>query len=157
MIWPLLIGLVAFGLVSAPFWTTIGEPTSLSIGNRDIAGSAGAATYLKEHSRSDQIGFLGQSDAYKWVVEMEIFGGPFASAFLSSLLGLETYQIQSLHINLFFLFAVLATYILTRTAYGYRQPGAILVTAAFAFNPIMVYVALHGFQGQIVVTAWPSA
>lgn len=152
LIAPLIIGVMSFLVLSVPLLTEINGLTSISPGNNDIADSASTSTYLKEFASSDNIGFLGQSTIFKYLADQLIFGGSLSTAFASSLFSLETYQLQSMSIHIFFLFSVLLVYPLAREFFCYNYYTASGITALYGLSPIMYYTVYSGFQGQLIAT-----
>ncbi len=152
LIAPLFVGIIAFLVISIPLFSSVDCLTSMSLGNNDIADSASISRYLKEFKRSDTVGFLGQSDIFNYMADQQIFGGSLSTAFASSLFSLDTYQLQSMSIHIFFLFGVLLVYALARESFRYNHHSAIGITALYGLSPIMYYTIYQGFQGQIIAT-----
>lgn len=155
---PLIIAVLSFIVASSPFFLAhdtakMSGLTSISLGNNDIADSASIATYLKEHARTDRTGFLGQSDIFRYLADVAIFGGSYFTAFSSTFFSLETYQLQSMSLQLFFFIGTILFFILAREGFHYSQTVATFVTAIFAFHPIMYFIMFHGFQGQLLATS----
>jgi len=149
---PLLVGLIGFLLTSAPLLTSSGEMTSYSFGNSDIADSAAISSYLKEHQRSSQEGFLGQSPVLSDLANRAIFGGCLSTALPASLLHLKPYQLQTMSVHLHFMFGVLVMYVVARELFHYGHAGATLVCALYATSPVMFFTVCQGYQGQMVAT-----
>lgn len=149
LLWPFGIALFVFCVISLPFLHTDFGAISISLGSNDISDSASLTRMLKEFSRTETAGFLGQQKALRWLSEDVIFGGPFSVAVASSVFHLQPYQIQSLSLSVFHAFSVLGVYVLARNSFRYTRFAAIGVTALYGLNPIMHYVTLQGFQGQI--------
>jgi hypothetical protein len=148
---PLAVACIGFLVVSMPFFKSVDGLTSLSAGNNDIAHSAGVSRYLKEFTRSDSAGFLGQSPDYKIATDRGgRFGSRLSIAFASSLFSLEPYQLQSLSLQVFFFFSILLVYSLARESFRYNRLGAIGITALYSANPLMYLTIYHGYQGQIM-------
>ena len=150
---PLAVGITTFPVISRPFLTSVDGLTSMSAGNNDIAHSTGMSTYLKEFARSDTVGFLGQSIAFRGTADREYFGGSLSTAFASSVFSSETYQLQSLSLHVFFLLSLFLVYALARESFRYNENAAIGVTALYSLNPVMYSTNYHGYQGQIIATA----
>jgi len=151
---PLVVACTGFLIVSMPFLKNADGLTSMSAGNNDIAHSAGVSRYLKEFTRSDRVGFLGQSSVYKAATDR---GGKFGSrlsvAFAGSLFSLEPYQLQSLSLQVFFFFSILLFYAIARESFRYDRRGALGITALYGLSPLMYLTIYHGYQGQIIGTA----
>lgn len=151
----LLAWLAGFGVQLAFAWPYVAgvqgmQLTSLSIGNYDLPDAATVATFLKEFHRHTEVGFIGQTQFLWNYTGTNIFGGPLATAFGSTLLNLQTYQVQSMSINVFLFFALLAGYALAREGFGYRPLTAAFLMVLVAFNPLTMYSVYHGFQGHLV-------
>ncbi len=114
LVTPFVVSIIAFLILSIPFFRGIPGLTSMSFKNNDIAVGASISRYLKEFKRSDTVGFLGQQYAIKFMADQTIFGAALSTAFAGSLFSLETYQLQSVSIHVFFLFSVLLVYALAR-------------------------------------------
>lgn len=142
--------LLIFIIVSIPFWAQTESLTSRSFWNNDIADSASVGTFLKEFQRSASQGFLGQSDAFRAQADTTLFGGPLLSAFLASVFGLQTFQIQSMTVNVFFSFGCLVLYFVLRNVFGYGKPPSLVITLLFGLHPVLLYTVYNGFQGQII-------
>lgn len=149
---PLIIGIIIFLIISIPLLTKIDMLTSISIGNNDIADSASISTFLKEFTRSDTVGFLGQSGFFKWQADQAIFGGSLSTAFAGSLFSLETYQLQSMSIHIFFFFSIPLFFALAQESFGYNYYAATGIMVLYGLSPIMYYTIYNGFQGQIIAT-----
>jgi hypothetical protein len=149
---PLLVGFIGFLIISIPLFTSVDGLTSISAGNNDIAHSAGISRYLKEFARSDTVGFLGQIDVFKKSAEKDYFGGSLSTAFASSMLSLEPYQLQSMSLHIFFLFSIFLVYALARDWFRYNRHAAIGITALYGLSPVMYYTIYHGYQGQMIAT-----
>lgn len=149
LLWPVGIAMFVFCVISLPFLHTDIGATSISLGNNDIPDYASLTRMLKEFSRTETAGFLGQQTALRGLIDDAIFGGPFSVAVASSLFHLEPYQIQSLSLSVFHAFGILGVYVLARNSFLYARFAAIGVTALYGLNPIMHYVVLQGYLGQI--------
>ena len=113
---PLLVGIIAFLVLSVPFFKHTDGLTTISIGNNDIADTGLQARFLKEFAYSDTTGYLGQiTDPKEQTNYLKTgigsarenrFGSPFSVALLSSLFSMEEYQFASLSIHIFFLLSV---------------------------------------------------
>gem|GEM_PF-6379274 len=149
---PLCIGLAAFAALSIPLIDGDQGLTTISLGNNDIADSATKARILKEFSLSDAPGFLGQQDTIRYHLKLSYFGPNLTAAFASSLLSLQTYQIESLMTHVFFLFGVLLFYAVARDSLRYERPAALGLTVLYGFNPLMWYIVYQGYLAQVVAT-----
>ncbi len=145
---PLAVGITSFLIISRPFLTSVDGLTSMSAGNNDIAHITGMSTSLK-----GTVGFLGQSIAIRGTADRDYFGGSLSTAFASSVFSLETYQLQSLSLHIFFFFSLFLVYALARELFRYNENTAIGVTALYSLNPVMYSTIYHGYQGQIIATA----
>lgn len=148
-----LIVIISAALLLAlqPFMTHCDILTSISLGNNDIADSSSIASFLKEYSRMDTIGFLGQQpDAFKAQADTWLFGGPLSTAFFCTIFGADTYQLGSLNIIVLFVISLPIIYVLAREIFKYDIYSAVAVTAVCGLNPVMLYLCYQGFQGQIV-------
>ena len=149
---PLVVSIISFLILSTPFFRSTDGLTSMSLLNNDVADYASNARYLKEFARSDTVGFLGQGD-FKYIADNQVFAPSLSTAFAGSLFSLETYELQSLSVHVFFLFGVLLVYALARESFGYNRYAATGITALYGLNPIMYYTVYQGFQSQIIAIA----
>jgi hypothetical protein len=147
---PILIGLVIVFLFSVPFLNHKDGLTSISYFNNDIVNTASVSKYIKEFSRHDKTGLLGELNSYKYLAQTEIFGGPFYNSFFSSLMNLKPYQVQNLSFSVFFLFGIFMVYILARELFGYNKKAALVIMAIFGLNPMLFFNNHLSFQGQII-------
>jgi hypothetical protein len=152
LIAPILAGAVLFLLISAPFFLKFSGLTSfMSLGNHDIADSASVASFLKGFARSATIGFVGQSPmAFKAQADQTIFGGPLATAFTASLFRLETYQLQTLSVHVFFFLGILTFWAWSRHVFQYNETAAIGLVLLYGLNVMTQYSIYESFQGQII-------
>ena len=149
---PVAVGIIAFIIISVPSIVSVDSLTSISLGNVDIASSANTSRYLKEFARSDTVGFFGdKTNEFRYVPHV-YFGPCFSTALSSSLFSVETYKLQNISLNTFFLFSVLLFYSFAREAFRYNQTSAILVTSLYGLSPIMYFTTYQGFQSQIIGT-----
>lgn len=147
---PLVVGVFGFLLTSVPLLLSSNDLTSYSFGNSDIADSAAISSYLKHYDRYSQTGFLGQTPILQDLANRAIFGGSLATAVPASLLRLETYQLQTMSVHLFFLFSVLVMYVVARELFRYEHTGATILCALYAVSPLMFWTVCQGYQGQVV-------
>ncbi|MBN1594914.1 hypothetical protein JW933_03210 [candidate division FCPU426 bacterium] len=147
---PVSVGIAAFLILSLPVFFGAEAMTSFSLGNNDIADTAAVARYLKEFARSDMTGFLGQAPAFKKLADTLIFGSSVITGFISSLLGLQTYQIQNLCIHVFFLFSVFMVYATVKELLQCGNLMAAGAAAIYGMNPMMFYICYHGFLSQMI-------
>lgn len=150
---PVLVAVLGFLVVSIPYFRDVHGLTSITIGNNDIADSASVSTYLKEFARSDTGGFLGQSGIFRRLADRSIFGATYSTAFCSSLFGKESYQLQSLSVNVFFFLCILMVYPLARDSFQYDHYGGLVVTTLFAMSPVLAFTVYNGYQGEIFAAA----
>jgi hypothetical protein len=151
----LIASLVGILLTSVWLVSNPDQPTSMSAGNADIANYAELARYLKEFPRSSVLGFVGQCGQttdldIRRTLDSAYFGPPAVTAVLSSLLKCMPHQIQSLCINLFFGMSVSALFVLAHGALGFTRNLALAVALLFSLHPIMYFIVVQGFYGQIV-------
>lgn len=147
-----LIGYLGFLCVSLTVFLQPSSLTTVSFGNNDIAYVSSISTFLKEYSRFDSVGFLGQNDVFKGMADFSLFGGPFVVAFLCSVLNLQVYQIQTMHLAVLFFLLIPLVYACASELFKYSESSAYLLEAFFALNPIIHYIVLCGFQGQLLTT-----
>ncbi len=147
---PILMGLVVIVVFSVPFLNHKDGLTSVSYINNDIANTASVSKFIKEFSRHDKTGLLGQADVYKHQVDDQILGGPFFNSFFSSLMSLKPYQVQNISFSVFFLFGLFLVYVLARELFKYNKKSALVIMALFGLNPLMFFTNHLSFQGQIV-------
>lgn len=152
LLWPIAVSAFIFCVISLPFLIEGVGATSVSISNNDIPDSATITRLLKEFSKTDTVGILGQQTILRWLTEDAIFGGSLAVAVASSLFSWEPYQVQSLSIGVFFMFSVWIVYVLARTSFRYSRPAAVGVAALYGLNPVMHYIIFQGYHGQIIAT-----
>lgn len=152
LITTLLVGLVAFIIVSIPAILSRKGANASSLGNNDITNYANIARFLKDFTRSETGGFLGQSDLFKRLSDEGVFGAVLATAVPSSLFSLDTYQLQDISLRVFFLFSVLICYVLAKEAFGYSHFAAVMVTSLYGLNSVMYYTVYQGFEAQIIAT-----
>jgi hypothetical protein len=127
--------------------------TSTTIGNDDVADLATVSTFLKEHSRNDTSGFLGQSTIIRSLADHEFFSPTLSTAIAGTLFGLDTYRLQTLSMNVFFFFSVLLFYALAESVFRYSPWDAVVASGIYAVSPVMTYVVLQGYQGQVMGSA----
>ncbi len=147
---PMLIGLVVVLLFSVPFLNHKDGLTSVSYINNDSANTASLSKYIKEFSRQDKTGLLGELDTYKHQVETQILGGPLFNSFFASLTNLKPHQVQNISFSVFFLLGIFMVYILARELFGYNKKAAWVIMAIFGLNPMLFFNNHLSFQGQIV-------
>ncbi|MEC7640654.1 MAG: hypothetical protein VYC17_00715 [Nitrospinota bacterium] len=146
------VGILAFLVLSIPL---IGSGlTTIALTNNDIADSAIKATILKEFSTSEFPGFLGQQDTLRYHLTLSYFGPNLVTAFLSSLMSLETYKLESLSAHVFFLISVFLFYAIARESFRYNHFAATGLTALYGFNPLMWYIIYQGYLAQIIATTF---
>lgn len=148
---PLVIGIISFLIISYPFMSSSNGVTAMSLFNNDIIAYSSTGECLKECARLDTQGVFGQWGFRIWADE-QVFGAFFAPAFSSSLLGLETYQVQNMICVIFFVFSVLLVYILARELFRYKYVPALAIAALFGLSPIMFYTIYNGFLSQVIAT-----
>lgn len=146
-----LICIFGFLIVSLPLIINIDDLTSISMLNNDPANYALASRYLKDFSRAEEIGFFAEPGVrIKWLIEETVFGAFLSTSFIASMFSLEVYQVQSLSINIFFIFGIPIFYVIARDLFQYNYLGASVVTLIYALNPIIYYTIYQGFQSQII-------
>lgn len=146
---PLVIGIVTFVLISSPLIGRPEGPTTISIGNNDLAFYASAARYVKEFARSEPLGFIEQADPYVFRLT---FGSLLSTAVPSSLYSIELYKLQNVTIHVFFAFGAALLYALARRQFFYKVIPAAAISLMYGVSPIMWYTVYHGFQPQIIGT-----
>jgi hypothetical protein len=153
MIAPVVVGIVVFLIVSMPSILSRNgaNSTSPSPGNNDITNYANIARFLKDFTRSETGGYLGQID-FKFLADKTVFGAFLATAAPSSLFSLDTYQLQDISLRVFFLFSVLLCYVLAKEAFGYGHYPAVGLAVLYGLNSVMYYTLYQGFEAQIIAT-----
>jgi hypothetical protein len=149
ILFSILIAVTSLLILSIPLWKLPLGLTSISLLNCDLPDSASISTFLKEFNRTSTIGFLGQSNAFISQADNSIFGGPFAAAFISSLLNLQPYQIQTMSVMVFFVLSGFGVYILAKNIFGYDEIPARLIQITYAIGPVY-YIVYQGYQGQVI-------
>jgi hypothetical protein len=149
---PIGLSAIIFGVISIPFVIDGVGATSVAISNNDIPDSSTVTRLLKEFSKTDTVGILGQQTAIRWLAQDSIFGGSLAVAVACSLFSWEPYQVQSLSIGVFFMFSGWIVYVLARTSFRYSRAAAVGVAAVYGLNPVMHYIIFQGYHGQIIAT-----
>lgn len=150
LIVPLVSALVGYLLVSFPLIFCVDYLTSFGVGNNDIADSTSISTFLKQFARISSDGFLGQSGVFKNMADNQIFGGSLYTALVSSIFSVETYELQSLCINIFFVLSCLSAYPLFNGVFLYGHTVSLLLVALLLLSPVLHYAAYMGFQGQLI-------
>jgi len=148
---PLLIALAVYLLVTLPMLRYPGF-TCLTLGNNDIAFNSLVARVIKEFPKSEyhRIDFFWPPSLVKDHIAFAPFGTYFISAFMSSVSGLEVYQVQMFLLYVFMAVTVLLTFPVARETFGYQPLGAGFVTLLFGLNTINHYVVYQGFQHQTI-------
>jgi hypothetical protein len=147
---PAAIGL---SFVTIPFVMSVHGPTTMALGNNDIADYACMARFIQEFPRSSQQGFLGQFDNFRKLSD-EIWFGPAAiTSLFSTVLDVPSFRVQSLCVNLFFALGIPFVYVLSREVFGVKRWYGVALAAIYAFHPILFRVVYDGFHGQLMATA----
>ncbi len=148
---PLILGLFCYAAAAWPVVYKLPHLTTVSSGNSDIAAVATTSRFLKEFARTDRTGFLGQQhEALQGMADISIFGGSYSAAFLASLLRTEPYQIMNICLLLFYAFCLFVMWVVSREAFEYSSPGALLVTLLYALNHLTLSCIYSGFMGQTI-------
>jgi len=148
---PLLIALAVYLLVTLPMLRYPGF-TCLTLGNNDIAFNSLVARVIKEFPKSEyhRIDFFWPPSLVKDHIAFAPFGTYFISAFMSSVSGLEVYQVQMFLLYVFMAVSVLLTFPVARETFGYQPLGAGFVSLLVGLNGLTHYVVYHGFQHQAI-------
>jgi hypothetical protein len=149
----ILISVLGFIIVSLPLIVSNDALTSITLVNNDPANYALVSRYLKEFSRFEEIGLFAEpAIRIKWLIEDTVFGALISTSFIASLFSLDVYQVQSLNINVFFIFGIPTFYVIARNLFQYNYLGASAVTLLYALNPVIYYTIYQGFLSQIIAT-----
>ncbi|KKQ24787.1 MAG: hypothetical protein US40_C0001G0040 [Candidatus Roizmanbacteria bacterium GW2011_GWC2_37_13] len=138
-----------------PLLYKIRFPTSISFGNLDVLTYSNVGDYLINHTVRDVRGFL-DFRPYIWsvidfVTHSFRWGSPMILSFFSSLIGLKSYQVFTILINLYFSLSFPLVYILTRTIYQKDRYFILVLTfLTFTLNSTILYMLYHVFFGQFI-------
>jgi hypothetical protein len=143
-----LLGSLAFLVISIPVMTSPQAPTAVSLGNNDIAVYALLAKHFKELPLSQPIAFMNPAItdhvlAYR------------SAAFLStalpgSLFSVEVYKLQNVAVAVFFSLGTPLVHAVATRVFGYKPLPAFGVAALYSLSPVLYYVAYEGFGAQII-------
>lgn len=124
--------------------------TSISIGNNDIADYALVSQYLKEFSRNSAFGFFGQQDGIRFLADANWVAPNVMMAFVSSLLPVKVYEIATVATDAAALLTVPVFYAMCSELVGEKRSGVAMMTLVYSLNPMLYYVRLQGFHGQLM-------
>jgi hypothetical protein len=144
--------LILYLCISCPFLIKFDYLTTISIGNNDIALYAAAAKFLMYSSLSHidpSLDLAIQNYAGNFD---SLFGSCFIIAYMSSISGTEPYQITSIIINLFFVFNVAFTFIISYELFRYSKPFSLILALLTGLSFHLIYILYHGFFAQVLGT-----
>ena len=149
----LLLCVILFLAVSYPYYSNFdGISTTISYFNNDIADYAATSKYLMVSSNTySPIPFVeGVTPRFSLGPREFYFSAFLSTALPSSLLHLQSFQIQNLVMNLFYIFSLLLLYIISREILDYTRFFSLLVTLLIGLNIHLLYILFNGFFGQIL-------
>lgn len=154
-----LLGVLAGGVLLWPMtqrggWTL----TSTSLGSCDQADYATGARVLREFSKDDRTGFLGQSEVTKvgtaenffdfWL-RLNHFTPSALLAHNGAVLDLTAYQLVSVTAAVLLLLNAPLVMLLARITVGLRGSTGLIPVALYLFSPLGAYAVHHGALGQL--------
>lgn len=146
------ICVIIFLCISCPFLIKFDYLTTISIGNNDIALYAAAAKFLMYSSLS-QIDPSVDPAIQNYTGNIDsLFGSCFIIAYMSSISGTEPYQITSIILNLFFVFTVAFTFIISYELFKYSKPFSLILALLAGLSFHLIYILYHGFFAQVLGT-----
>ena len=140
-------------------YPAMAEPnlTAISGGNHDIASYALNERFLMLHSVGDRPGYVGQCGQIVGLILEAVPGVYFASALSSSVLGLESYQLENVAFAAYAMWGALVLYVMAREVFRFSARGALVLLAAFSVNPLILYLAAQGFKAQLAAMVIASS
>lgn len=145
-----VICLIIYLCISCPFLIRFDYLTSISLGNADIAFYAAAAKFLMQTSLSHSNPSLYPAiQNYAGNID-SLFGSCFIIAYPCSVFGIEPYQVINIIINLFFIFNVAFTYIISYELFRYRKSFSLIIAFLTGFSFHLIYILYEGFFAQVL-------
>jgi hypothetical protein len=141
LIIPGLIAIFVFLAIAMPSLRQE-KMTGLVISNNDIAQYAIDSKIVKELPKDDPHYSL-------YGVNEPIMGGDMNTAFFCSVVKLDPYQVQNIRLDIFFIIALLLTYILGREVFHYTSFASNVIILLVGLNSVLYYVVYNGFLNQI--------
>jgi signal peptidase I len=145
--------IILFLALSFPYYSKIdGISNTITLGNNDIIDYAAKSKYLMVSSiLQSPLAYVPEvAPSFPWILQNTYFSAAVSTALPSSLLHLESYQIQNLVIYLFFIFSLPISYLIGIEIFGYSKKIAFILTLLIGINFHLLYIVYQGFFGQCV-------
>jgi hypothetical protein len=150
LIIPLLISIVAFTIIAIP--SLIHQDMScLTIGNHDLVGFSHISRVAKESSLNDQ--YLSLTDFALNNFSLSYWGASFNTALFCSVTKLDPYQSQMISLYIFFVIALLLSYVVAKEIFLYTNFGSNVIVVLFGLSSIFYSCIYNGFERQIIAVS----
>ena len=154
-----LLMAISLSLQVYPLTKPPGRLTSAALGSCDSADYAAGARVFKEFARNDRSGFIGNPDIarslpvdnfFDFWLRINHFSPSAVIALNASLSGRRPYELTTLLGIVLLTLHLPGVFWLARSAFRFRPPGSVAVTAIYGFSPIMYYTVYQTALGQLM-------
>jgi hypothetical protein len=147
LIIPILISIVVFIIISFPSLMHQ-DMNCLTIGNHDLVNFSSMSKNVKELSLGEYnlVGGLTGSLSSYWGVSSSI-------ALFCSITRLDPYQVQMISLYIFFVIALLLTYVIAKEIFLYTNFGSNVIVMLFGLSSIFYSCIYNGFERQIIAVS----
>jgi len=143
----IIICSVLFLLLSIPSLFLLNDFNVLSIGNNDIIHYATISKFLTRSSFVNPLPGISQLSFY---IENNNFGAYISTAVPAVFLGLQTYMLENIILNLFFILSLPIFYLISIELFKFKSHIALIVTTLIGMNFHFIYILYNGFLGQVI-------
>jgi hypothetical protein len=168
--WPAVVALVcataSFIFLSWPLLANHWGLTTISLGNPDVTHYAAMTRFVSEFGRFSKEGLVGQLEGgthFLRLADCTYFGVCALSALEGAIFGLMPHQNTTLCIFVLLACFAAAAFLVSYETFQLPAIASWLAVVFIGFHPLLLFVAAHGFFGQIagtyfaIMIFWSSA
>jgi|GEM_PF-7102126 hypothetical protein len=145
--------IIIFLAISFPYYSKVeGISNTITLGNGDIGDYAATSKYLMLSSNlHSSIPFVsGVTPRFSEMLQTYYFSAFLSTAIPSSILSLQSYQIQNLTIFLFFVFSLPIIFLIGIEIFNYSKKIALIIILLIGINIHLLFIMYDGFLAQII-------
>lgn len=144
----IILCIIIYLIISLPNIVLLNNLNVLVVGNNDIINYATISKFL---TRSSLINPVPGVDAHiLYLIENNNFGAFIAAAVPSSFFAIQTYMLENIIENLFFIFSLPIIYLIAVEIFTYKSQVAFIATLLIGVNIHLIYILYTGFVGQVI-------
>jgi hypothetical protein len=145
--------IMIFSAISYPYYTKVeGISNTITLGNGDIGDYAATSKYIMLSSNlQSSIPYVSEASLrFSDMLQTYYFSAFLSSAIPSSVLNLQSFQIQNLIIFLFFVFSLPIIYLIGIEFFDYTKKIALTIILLIGINVHLLFIMYDGFLAQII-------